>query len=690
MYLYLRRLLALSISLLGATSIAADELQSRLRVPEGFVIERVAADEAHVRFPMFAAFDDAGRLFVAESSGLDLYAEISAATRKCRVRLLEDRDRDGRFEISKVFADKLVFPMGLAWRAGKLYVADPPDLVAYEDQDGDGSADKRTVILSGFGHKDNGSLHGLTFGPDAWLYMTMGTPDGYKLNRRDGSVLEGTSGALIRCRPDGSDPEVLCRGFVNLVEVAFTPRGDAIGTDNWFQHPHDGYRDALVHLIAGGLYPYEPDTGTRFPVTGDLLPHVALFPAVALSGTCTYRGDGFPAAMQDNLFTAQHNSRTIGRHVLVPNGSTFKTENFEFVTTDDPDFHPSDVLEDADGSLIVVDTGSWYVQHCPTGRIRASNSLGGIYRVRAQGAAAPKDPRGQAIDWQRASADTLVTLLSDSRPAVRDRAEQTLAARGKSVVDSLAAVLRGKNSSIARQHAIWALAAIDDALALEPLREALADGDAEVLVPAARALAIRGDRVSGERLAKLLGHSSHAVRLAAAEALARSGSAGSLPALRKALADDPDAFLEHATVHAMHHLADATELQSMLADSQPPVCHRVAGEGGQVGPDLSKIGAVRSPRDLLESVVLPSATIAQGFDSYIVTAGDGRTTTGVIARQSSDVLVMRDSSGAEVRVLRGQIEGMTRAATSIMPEGLERPLSQEELRDLLAYLQSLK
>jgi putative heme-binding domain-containing protein len=73
-----------------------------------------------------------------------------------------------------------------------------------------------------------------------------------------------------------------------------------------------------------------------------------------------------------------------------------------------------------------------------------------------------------------------------------------------------------------------------------------------------------------------------------------------------------------------------------------------------------------------------------------VTAGDGRTTTGVIARQSSDVLVMRDSSGAEVRVLRGQIEGMTRAATSIMPEGLERPLSQEELRDLLAYLQSLK
>ena len=125
---------------------------------------------------MFAAFDDRGRLFVAESSGLDLYAEITAGTRKCRVRVLEDRDGDGRFETSRVFADGLVFPMGLAWRDGRLYVADPPDLVALEDTDGDGRADRRTVILTGFGHTDNGSLHGLTFGPDGLLYMTMGMP----------------------------------------------------------------------------------------------------------------------------------------------------------------------------------------------------------------------------------------------------------------------------------------------------------------------------------------------------------------------------------------------------------------------------------------------------------------------------------------------------------------------------------
>src|SRR5215204_6285234 len=70
--------------------------------PAGFTIERVDA-EGQVRFPMFACFDDAGRLYVTESSGLDLYAEISALTRKCRVSVLEDKDGDGRYETCTVF-----------------------------------------------------------------------------------------------------------------------------------------------------------------------------------------------------------------------------------------------------------------------------------------------------------------------------------------------------------------------------------------------------------------------------------------------------------------------------------------------------------------------------------------------------------------------------------------------------------
>jgi putative heme-binding domain-containing protein len=1002
---------------------------SKHRVPDGFVIEQVAG-EPDVVFPMFAAFDDRGRLFVAESSGLDLYAEISAGTRKCRIRLLEDRDGDGRFETARVFADRLVFPMGLVWREGRLYVADPPDLVALEDTNGDGRADQRTVLLSGFGHKDNGSLHGLVFGPDGLLYMTMGSPDGYELTRQDGTVLRGESGALLRCRPDGSRPEVLCRGFENLVEVVFTPRGEVLGTDNWFQRPTGGIRDALVHLVEGGLYPYHRDVGTPLPVTGEPLPAVSLFPAVALSGLARYRGTAFPGEMHGNLFSAQHNARRVGRHVLVPDGSTFRSLDFDFVTTDDPDFHPSDVLEAADGSLLVVDTGSWYVHHCPTGQIRKTRAPGGIYRVRPAHGPAVADPWGLQVDWPALSERQLVQLLGDRRPMVRDRAQRTLSSRGRSAVAPLAAALGGPGYRTAKQHAIWSLAAIADGAALVPLRRALHDADPDVVTPAARVLGLRQDRASAPDLCRLLTSEAPPVRLAAAEALTHCGDARSLPALWQALAGQPDRFLEHALVHALHRLAEvhtvavaldhphtrvqkaalwlldqaprpagqlthgpvlsrvtagdpdlrqaalrillkhpewaepalalvrgwlekpsltpeeqlglrsllvafqarravqesvadalanrsgqtpadrrrflletlsqctlpqlpkawvealrqaleepapeirlqaartlavlqlseldeplaqlaedgrqplelrlealravvprrpqlsaaafelllgqlgdqvsptarlaaaemlgqsrpgATQLarllqairgevlispsvllpalrRSVTAATAPAVldylaealrlgwkpaeheldqmlealpeevragtaslrelwrqsgerqrarlaefepllsggraergravffgpkvacasCHAIGSEGGHVGPDLTRIGTVRSGRDLLEAIVVPSSTLVPGYETYFVATADGRVANGLIARQAADTLVLRDSSGAEVRLRKDQIQEMRRLATSVMPENLQVALTRDELRDLLAFLQGLK
>jgi putative heme-binding domain-containing protein len=119
-------------------------------------------------------------------------------------------------------------------------------------------------------------------------------------------------------------------------------------------------------------------------------------------------------------------------------------------------------------------------------------------------------------------------------------------------------------------------------------------------------------------------------------------------------------------------------------------CHRIGAEGGQIGPDLTRIGAVRAGRDILESIVFPSSTVAQGYENYIVTTKDGRSITGVITRRTGDTLVLRDSSGAELRLRKAQVEEMTRSATSLMPEGLDKAMSREEFRDLLAFLQSLK
>ena len=113
-------------------------------------------------------------------------------------------------------------------------------------------------------------------------------------------------------------------------------------------------------------------------------------------------------------------------------------------------------------------------------------------------------------------------------------------------------------------------------------------------------------------------------------------------------------------------------------------------QGGWVGPDLTKVGAIRAGRDLLESLVAPSASFAQGYEAYLVSLKNGDVLSGVKVRQSDETFVLREASGQEVRLQPGQIERVQRSDVSIMPDGLLAALNPEEIRDLLAYLQSLK
>jgi putative heme-binding domain-containing protein len=119
-------------------------------------------------------------------------------------------------------------------------------------------------------------------------------------------------------------------------------------------------------------------------------------------------------------------------------------------------------------------------------------------------------------------------------------------------------------------------------------------------------------------------------------------------------------------------------------------CHQVGSQGGRIGPDLTHIGEVRAGRDIVESILFPSSTIAQGFEQYAVVTTDGRTISGVMAREAAETIALRDSSGAETRLRRDQVEDIRRQTVSIMPERLERQLSPQEFRDLLRYLQSLR
>jgi putative heme-binding domain-containing protein len=119
------------------------------------------------------------------------------------------------------------------------------------------------------------------------------------------------------------------------------------------------------------------------------------------------------------------------------------------------------------------------------------------------------------------------------------------------------------------------------------------------------------------------------------------------------------------------------------------VCHRAAGSGGSVGPELTRIGKVRTPRDLAESILFPSATIANGFESFTVTTKPGQVLTGLIRRESADAIHLVATDGTEARVPRSQIEEIAPSPISVMPQSLDRQLSRRELADLVAFLSSL-
>ncbi len=119
-------------------------------------------------------------------------------------------------------------------------------------------------------------------------------------------------------------------------------------------------------------------------------------------------------------------------------------------------------------------------------------------------------------------------------------------------------------------------------------------------------------------------------------------------------------------------------------------CHRVGGVGGLAGPDLSKIGQVRTTRDLAEAILYPSATLANGYESYTISTRAGQTHTGLIRRETADAIHLLTTDRAEVRIPRAQVDEMMPSSVSVMPQGLEKVLPVKQLHDLIAFLGSLK
>jgi putative membrane-bound dehydrogenase-like protein len=567
---------SLTLLLTAVAAIAADDPLPW--VPDGFTIEKVAASPL-VKHPLMAGFDDRGRLFVAEAAGKNLRADDLLKELPNFVRMLEDTDGDGVFDKSTIFADKMTLPMGALWYRGALYVAAPPSIWKLEDTNDDGVADKRTELVDKFGFSGNAaSVHGCILGPCGRIYWCDGR-HGFEF--ADGR--KGKASGIFSCRPDGSDVQVFAAGGMdNPVEVDFLPTGEMFGTANIMLNPRG---DTLVHWIDGGAYPRhdQGNVTAELKKTGGLLPPMTNLGHVAVSGMMRYRSDQFGSQFKNNIFISVFNTHKIIRSVLERSGSTFQSRQEDFMVSENADFHPTDVLEDADGSLLVIDTGGWFRIGCPTSQVAKPQIHGAIYRIRRKGAHQIDDPRGLKKHLDKQSPAALVKLLNDSRPVVRNRAVDLLALAEQAAVPALASALRSGDETT-RRNAVWAASRMSMAAIGDVLRTGLMDDAESVKLAAARSIGVRGsaDSVSLGILAQLAISGSAPLKREAATALGRVGIKG------RALNDDDartvlkslfggirsgvtDRYMEHALIYAIIRIDDTAGTAAFLRDASPQV-----------------------------------------------------------------------------------------------------------------------
>jgi putative membrane-bound dehydrogenase-like protein len=545
------------LALAGPSAQSPSSAAAGFTLPPGFEIERVAGPPLVDR-PITADFDEQGRLYVADSSGSNAKVEQQLAERPHRIVRLEDSDGDGRFDRRTVFADRMMLPQGTLWHDGSLYVAAPPSIWKLTDTDDDGVADVREEWFAGktlTGCAND--LHGPYLGPDGWIYWTKGAFAEQTHAQPGREPLVTRAAHVFRRHPATSVVEsVVAGGMDNPVDVAFTAGGDAILTATFLEHPRAGRRDAVIHAVYGGVYGKPHGVIDSHPQTGDLMPPICHLGPAAPSGLTRYASAAFGERYRDSFFAALFNMQKITRHELVPSGSTFKSRDSDFLVGDSLDFHPTDVLEDADGSLLVVDTGAWYKLCCPTSQLAKPDVLGAIYRVRRRTAVPNADPRGTRLEWHGATIAALVTRLDDPRPAVRQRAIAVLAQRGQPAIAALRAVVDGGRSPRHRLNAVWALTRIDAPDARRAVHRAIADADADVRRAATHSAGLWRDGAAVPTLLTRLAANEPHARRAAAEALGRIGDAAAVPGLLSASALPLDRVGQHSVTYALIEIAD--------------------------------------------------------------------------------------------------------------------------------------
>jgi putative membrane-bound dehydrogenase-like protein len=484
----------------------------------GFRLELVAA-EPLLQSPVALAFDEDGRMYVVEYPEYNQYAGKTPHGRG-RVRRLEDRDGDGTYETSVVFAADLDMPGAVLCFDGGVFVGAAPDLWYLKDTDGDGSADLRQRLFTGFGtdHSGEGMLNSFHWGPDNRVHISCGLDGGtvrrtdrpgdagvnvrgqglaFDARSRDYTLTGGGGqhgmglddyGRRFTC--GNSDPS-----FMIMYDSAYLLRNPVVAappaalniapggkfTELFRVSKNEPWRELRTRLRTQGVVPGSNEGGK----VGGFF--------TAGTGITIYRGDAFPPEYRGNLFVADVANNIIHRARLEPNGTSFTAvraeAGVEFFASRDNWCRPVQMANAPDGCLYVIDMYRELIEGAaflPTDVLKHMDPSGGvdrgrIWRIVPDGFRRPAPPR-----LSKATTAELVALLGSANGWHRDTAARLLYERRDDLAAMpLRAMSRTGATPQARVHAAYAMASLGrlyeaDVLAL------LADADAHVREHAVR------------------------------------------------------------------------------------------------------------------------------------------------------------------------------------------------------------